>query len=172
VPTTPGPPTSQTGVTANQSIETSNFSATRRQARLGAAQTRQRPGAFGNPMVEVQALGAWRVWAEPNLWWRRSGSNRRPPACKAGALPAELRPQRRATRAPAKPTLSGFASRYRRHDRPLAQAASAGASKRLRSRCPSGHLPLRVAARSARLWWAREDLNLRPHAYQACALTS
>src|SRR5579871_5104918 len=27
-------------------------------------------------------------------WWRRSGSNRRPPACKAGALPAELRPQK------------------------------------------------------------------------------
>jgi hypothetical protein len=25
-------------------------------------------------------------------WWRRSGSNRRPPACKAGALPTELRP--------------------------------------------------------------------------------
>jgi hypothetical protein len=24
--------------------------------------------------------------------WRRPGSNRRPPACKAGALPAELRP--------------------------------------------------------------------------------
>ena len=29
--------------------------------------------------------------------WRRSGSNRRPPACKAGALPAELRPHRRRT---------------------------------------------------------------------------
>jgi hypothetical protein len=28
----------------------------------------------------------------PGTWWRRSGSNRRPPACKAGALPAELRP--------------------------------------------------------------------------------
>ncbi len=27
--------------------------------------------------------------------WRRSDSNRRPPACKAGALPAELRPPRR-----------------------------------------------------------------------------
>ena len=26
--------------------------------------------------------------------WRRSDSNRRPPACKAGALPAELRPRR------------------------------------------------------------------------------
>ena len=26
-------------------------------------------------------------------WWRMTGSNRRPPACKAGALPAELWPQ-------------------------------------------------------------------------------
>jgi hypothetical protein len=26
-------------------------------------------------------------------WWSRPGSNRRPPACKAGALPAELRPR-------------------------------------------------------------------------------
>ena len=26
-------------------------------------------------------------------WWSRTGSNRRPPACKAGALPAELRPR-------------------------------------------------------------------------------
>ena len=25
-------------------------------------------------------------------WWSRSASNRRPPACKAGALPTELRP--------------------------------------------------------------------------------
>ena len=30
-------------------------------------------------------------WATPaNIWWRMTGSNRRPPACKAGALPAEL----------------------------------------------------------------------------------
>ena len=28
-------------------------------------------------------------------WWSRPGSNRRPPACKAGALPAELRPRSR-----------------------------------------------------------------------------
>ncbi len=26
------------------------------------------------------------------VWWRYAGSNRRPPACKAGALPAELYP--------------------------------------------------------------------------------
>ena len=30
---------------------------------------------------------------------------------------------------------------------------------------------LRVTAKRQG-WWAREDLNLRPHAYQACALTS
>ena len=29
----------------------------------------------------------------PILWWRRGESNSWPPACKAGALPAELRPQ-------------------------------------------------------------------------------
>ena len=29
----------------------------------------------------------------PPDWWRRRGSNSRPPACKAGALPAELRPR-------------------------------------------------------------------------------
>ena len=28
-------------------------------------------------------------------WWSQSGSNRRPPACKAGALPAELWPRTR-----------------------------------------------------------------------------
>src|SRR5690554_466926 len=29
-----------------------------------------------------------------SMWWRMTGSNRRPPACKAGALPAELIPHR------------------------------------------------------------------------------
>ena len=31
----------------------------------------------------------------PAPWWRRSGSNRRPVACKATALPTELRPRSR-----------------------------------------------------------------------------
>lgn len=61
--------------------------------------------------------------------WRRPGSNRRPPACKAGALPAELRPRTRP-----------------RHTR--------------------------TTGRCGPTVWAREDLNLRPHAYQACALTN
>jgi hypothetical protein len=35
------------------------------------------------------------------------------------------------------------------------------------------YVPGGTKARSGRtLWWAREDLNLRPHAYQACALTN
>ncbi len=29
-----------------------------------------------------------------NHWWSWSGSNRRPPECKSGALPAELQPQK------------------------------------------------------------------------------
>ncbi len=33
--------------------------------------------------------------AKPNgVWWSQTGSNRRPPACKAGALPTELWPRR------------------------------------------------------------------------------
>ena len=31
--------------------------------------------------------------AEPRKWWSQTGSNRRPPACKAGALPTELWPR-------------------------------------------------------------------------------
>ena len=33
------------------------------------------------------------TWAMRPLWWRWGGSNSWPPACKAGALPAELHPR-------------------------------------------------------------------------------
>ena len=33
------------------------------------------------------------TWLGNLPWWRRTESNCRPPACKAGALPAELRPR-------------------------------------------------------------------------------
>ena len=36
------------------------------------------------------SVNDWRSPSRP--WWSRTGSNRRHPACKAGALPAELRP--------------------------------------------------------------------------------
>lgn len=67
-------------------------------------------------------------------WWSRTGSNRRHPACKAGALPAELRP------------LDNTSSKLP---------------------CRGDRQSLRIAK-----WWAWEDLNLRPHAYQARALTN
>ena len=35
----------------------------------------------------------WALTLNRVRWWSQSGSNRRPPACKAGALPAELWPQ-------------------------------------------------------------------------------
>ena len=37
----------------------------------------------------------WVLTDKNYKWWRMTGSNRRPPACKAGALPAELIPQDR-----------------------------------------------------------------------------
>ena len=59
---------------------------------------------------------------KPKNWWSQTGSNRRHPACKAGALPAELWP----------------------------------------------HFLFRPTMK----WLARVDSNHRPHAYQACALTT
>ena len=35
------------------------------------------------------------VRSRPPIWWSQTGSNRRPPACKAGALPTELWPPQR-----------------------------------------------------------------------------
>ena len=64
-------------------------------------------------------------------WWSQTGSNRRPEACKATALPTELWPRLNP-------------------DILKAQAHTA----------------------KPRSWWAWEDLNFRPHAYQARALTN
>ena len=43
--------------------------------------------------IHVSAKGAQR---DPTKWWSQTGSNRRPEACKATALPTELWPQFRA----------------------------------------------------------------------------
>ena len=101
------------------------------------------------PWVEMPWIE--RPWVEAP-WWRRSGSNRRPPACKAGALPAELRPLN--------PNLSP--------EDTLPPDLHPGER-------PSGEpqrQQQRVTDHQIIIWWAREDLNLRPHAYQACALTN
>jgi hypothetical protein len=49
-------------------------------------------------------------------WWSLPGSNRRPPACKAGALPAELRPRPQAARSAVGQQSSGGSRRTRTSD--------------------------------------------------------
>jgi hypothetical protein len=100
-------------------------------------------------------------------WWSQTGSNRRPQACKASALPTELWPlpvtseQSPATRGKvdgrgtAEP---GRAPRARRARKPEGLASPTGR----RRRC-AGPRPR---------WWAWDDSNVRPHPYQGCALTS
>jgi hypothetical protein len=71
-------------------------------------------------------------------WWSQTESNRRPPACKAGALPTELWPLQ----------ISGIRSQH------------------------SGRACTPIPIPDPGKWWAWEDLNFRPHAYQARALTN
>src|SRR6202165_6289099 len=82
-------------------------------------------------------------------WWSQTGSNRRPHAWKARALPAELWP------------------RTRRRMLLLRSPSLALRRSSLRSRGPAG-----PKLQSSEGWWAWEDLNFRPHAYQARALTN
>ena len=92
-------------------------------------------------------------------WWSQTGSNRRPHACKARALPAELWPRNQKTNA----SRGGLNTKF---CQPVfALWASPGT---LRS-TQSVAVPRRAEGEA---WWAWEDLNFRPHAYQARALTN
>ena len=52
-------------------------------------------GAFFESLLqETQWNILLKVFQSISCWWRVPGSNRWPPACKAGALPAELTPHR------------------------------------------------------------------------------
>src|SRR5450755_1466979 len=53
--------------------------------------TRLRVGRFTD-LHGVETVSMRTRLADPG-WWSQTGSNRRPPACKAGALPTELWPQ-------------------------------------------------------------------------------
>ena len=77
-------------------------------------------------------------------WWSWSGSNRRPPECKSGALPAELQPH--------------FWNRAQRHQTPVRSSEAPNRSLTLPARFPA--------------WWAWVDSNYRPHPYQGCALAT
>ena len=47
------------------------------------------------PQVNRQLSEPGNRVSDPNVWWSQTGSNRRPHACKARALPTELWPRRR-----------------------------------------------------------------------------
>jgi len=51
--------------------------------------------ARGRSAVQAQVVRRESALAtDTSLWWRRGDSNPRPPGCKPGALPTELRPRR------------------------------------------------------------------------------
>ena len=56
------------------------------------------PGGLEPPTPALSTRCSNQLSYEPKFkkefnWWSRSGSNRRPPECKSGALPTELRPR-------------------------------------------------------------------------------
>src|SRR5690606_40794629 len=55
-------------------------------------------GGLEPPASPLSGVRSNHLSYRPNVslpkWWSQSGSNRRPPACKAGALPAELWPRK------------------------------------------------------------------------------
>src|SRR4051812_49984744 len=105
---------------------------------------------FRGRITQGIALACCRV--DQTIWWSQTGSNRRPHACKARALPAELWPRTR-RRMPSSQRPSSL-SELRRGNLRLHVAR------------------LAVAGEASEGWWAWEDLNFRPHAYQARALTN
>jgi hypothetical protein len=69
---------------------------------------RKQPQQGAKARVKLFALHLRQRQTIQNSWWSRTGSNRRPHACKARALPTELRPQREyATRWQAAPDHGG-----------------------------------------------------------------
>ena len=91
-----------------------------------------------------------------SCWWRLTGSNRRPPACKAGALPAELNPP-----------LNFDSLRDTALLHSLCTAAVHGAVSRLVSLGSQTLIPS-----TSGIWWVWLDSNQRPLRYQHNALTS
>ena len=49
-------------------------------------------GRFELPTSPLSGVRSNQLSYRPMYWWSWSGSNRRPPECKSGALPAELQP--------------------------------------------------------------------------------
>ena len=119
-----------------------------------------------------------RTMAPPG-WWSQTGSNRRPPACKAGALPTELWPRRRSRNRPhavipdegrARSCLPRRSQGARASRRPrIAKAPTQGSWRQDHGDTDATHRRPQTASTN---WWAWDDSNVRPHPYQGCALTT
>ena len=109
------------------------------------------------------------------MWWRLAGSNRWPPACKAGALPAELNPQIFIflfLKWWAKDSLFfGKATAVATVHRTVAKSRLSSPFWRI-SLQNSIVQVLTFYLRFYLKWWAKMDSNHRPHDYQSCALAS
>ena len=107
-------------------------------------------------------------------WWSLSGSNRRPEACKATALPAELRPLGEAkgldlaSNAGGNVRSLGCPAHQRGRPFGLATLRVGPAPPSCEGRPAAGDVSPGPKTR----WWAWDDSNVRPHPYQGCALTT
>ena len=119
-------------------------------------------------------------------WWSQAGSNRRPPACKAGALPAELWPLdlsffRYALLRSASvshvhsstfpPSLSRVAPGEKNPASTPRKYGSFCVDRGMEMRSVLLHMSIFITKSNSK-WWVWEDLNFRPHPYQGCALTN
>jgi hypothetical protein len=140
----------------------------RRRARRGGSGGSCCPGLLPGGRSWILIFIGEALWASRAgtvSLWRRGDSNAQPPPCKGGALPIELRPRA----VPRQRDESEVASRQ--------SASSAWLRRRLRTTNAAVTAPttsitgLFTATSLVGETWAWEDLNLRPHPYQGCALT-
>jgi hypothetical protein len=139
----------------------------RRRARRGGSGGSCCPGLLPGGRSWILIFIGEALWASRAgtvSLWRRGDSNAQPPPCKGGALPIELRPRAVPVYRVSQREASDVASR---------QSAAASACACLRLAATAATAPS-SAARTTGFFidtWAWEDLNLRPHPYQGCALT-
>jgi hypothetical protein len=122
---TPAPPQRTEGATARNRMNVLFTMSNNRQRRIGQAtpggnakahhttrKTSQRTAQKANtPPKQETPQGAGATAAKPE-WWSQTGSNRRPHACKARALPAELWPRKRHAGTPGAGTADGGPGRW------------------------------------------------------------
>ena len=108
-------------------------------------------------------------------WWRLAGSNRWPPACKAGALPAELNPHIHFL---CSLEVVGQELAFLRESHGGCNSPPDCCQEPPFESILASFASWTQSSRSWLLsslyqkWWAKMDSNHRPHDYQSCALAS